>query len=105
MKCVTQVCKQTMLSVGGLQSLLQHLHQLLLPIINPIMPLPSTSVGSAADSSGSMVPSGGSTDSKGKLAVAAEDLDMLLTILEALAASDAAANIQVSAKVRFHSLA
>ena len=89
-----------MLSVGGLQSLLQHLHQLLLPIINPTMPLPPTS-----DSSGSTVPSGGSTDSKGKLAVAAEDLDILLTILEALAACDAAANSQVSAKVQFHSLA
>jgi len=94
-----------MLSVGGLQTLLQHLHQLLLPIINPAMPLPSTSVGSVADSSGSTVPSGGSTDSKGKLAVAAEDLDILLTILEALAASDAAADSQVSTKVRFCSLA
>jgi hypothetical protein len=93
-----------MLSVGGLQSLLQHLHQLLIPIINPTMPLPPTSVSSAADSGGSTVPSGGSTDSKGKLAVAAEDLDILLTILEALAASDAAANSQVSAKVRVQSL-
>lgn len=94
-----------MLSVGGLQSLLQHLHQLLLPIINPAMPLPSTSVSGAADSGSSTAPSGGSTDSKGKLAVAAEDLDILMTILEALAASDAAANSQVSAKVQFHSLA
>ncbi|KAL0024070.1 hypothetical protein WJX79_002966 [Trebouxia sp. C0005] len=103
-----KVCKQTMLSVGGLQSLLQHLHQLLLPLINPAMPLPSTSVSGAADSGSSTAPSGGSTDSKGKLAVAAEDLDILMTILEALAASDAAANSQVSAKglgVDVHGLA
>ena len=73
-----------MLSAGGLQALLKHLHQLLLPII-------TLSVSNTAESGGLPAPSG-ATDSKVKLAVTAKDLDILLAVLEALASSDAAAD-------------
>ena len=80
-----------MLAAGGLQSLLQHLHQLLLPIIAP---------PDAPDSSGATAASGGNTDGRGKLAVAAENLDILLAILEALASSGASADSHTSIKVK-----
>lgn len=73
-----------MLSAGGLQALLKHLHQLLLPII-------TLSVSNTAESGGLPAPSG-ATDSKAKLAVTAKDLDILLAVLEALASCDAAAD-------------
>ena len=85
-----QVCRQAMLAAGALQSLLQHLHQLLLPIISPT---------AAAASGGAVSPGGGSTASRGKLVVAADNLDILLATLEALASSDAAADRRTSAEV------
>lgn len=109
-----------MLEAGGLQTLLQHLHHLLHPIITPAQPPLATPVLSTADNSGNTAPSSGNTgdrsgssatDSgntapgtsssggKDQLAVAAEDLDILLAVLEALAASDAATDSQVSTKV------
>ena len=79
-----------MLAADGLQSLLQHLHQLLLPIISP---------HDATDSGGNTAARGGSTGSGSKLAVAAENLDILLAILEALASSGAAADSHASVQV------
>ena len=79
-----------MLAAGALQSLLQHLHHLLLPIIAPT---------AAAAGSGAASPGGGSNASRGKLVVAADNLDILLATLEALASSDAAADSHTSAKV------
>ena len=92
-----------MLAAGGLQYLLQHLHQLLLPIITPA-PTPALpplldSAQAPSDSSDQAVASSGSTDSKDKLAVAPEDLDPLLAILEALASADAAAGSSANAQV------
>ena len=98
-----------MLAAGGLQHLLQHLHQLLLPIITPApapTPAPTPALPSLLDSaqapsasSVQAVASGGGTDSKAKLAVAPEDLDTLLAILEALASADAAADSSANAEV------
>ena len=109
-----------MLEAGGLQTLLQHLHDLLRPIITPAQPPLATAALSTADTTGNTVPSSGSTgdrsgssandsgntapgtsgsDGEDQLAVAAEDLDILLAVLEALAASDAATDSQVSTKV------
>lgn len=100
-----QVCREAMLSAGGLQHLLQHLHQLLLPIITPA-PAPTPDLPPqldpaqvSANSSEQAVASGGSTDSKDKLAVPPEDLDTLLAILEALASADAAADSSPNAQV------
>ena len=109
-----------MLEAGGLQILLQHLHQLLRPIITPAQPPLATAAPSTADNSGYTAPSSGNAgDGSGssandsgntapgtsgsggedQLAVAAENLDILLAVLEALAASDAATDSQVSTKV------
>ncbi len=88
-----------MLSAGALQTLLQHLHHLLLPIITPSLPPPSTPSSTTAESSGAAASSSDATDNKGKLAVAAEDLDILLAVLEALAPADAAAGSRVSTQV------
>lgn len=94
-----QVCREAMLAAGGLQLLLQHLHQLLLPIMTPApaphlhsAPGPSGSGGQAAASSGD-------ADSKGHLAVAPEDLGTLLAILEAIASADAAVESSANAQV------
>lgn len=96
-----------MLAAGGLQHLLQHLHRLLLPSISPApVPAPADALppllGSAqalSESSDQAVASSSDTDSKGKLAVAPEDLDTLLAILEALACADAAAGSSANAQV------
>ena len=101
-----------MLTAGGLQDLLQHLHQLLLPIITPA-PAPVLAPASSlspllepaqtpSESGGQAVASSGDTDGKGKLAVAPEDLDTLLAVLEALASADAAADSSVNAQVMFY---
>lgn len=100
-----QVCREAMLSAGGLQHLLQHLHQLLLPIITPALasapdvPPQLDPAQVPANSGEQTVASSSSTDSKDKLAVAPEDLDTLLAVLEALASADAAADSSPSAQV------
>ena len=107
--CGLQVCREAMLVAGGLQHLLQHLHQLLLPIITPApspAPAPTPDLPPqlhpaqvSANSSEQAMASNSSTDSKDKLAVPPEDLDTLLTILEALASADAAADSSRNAQV------
>ena len=105
-----------MLAAGGLQSLLQHLHQLLLPIITPTLPPPPapaqgttpnsqlhTSGGEHISTVGEPNTSSGSSESRGKLAVASEDLETLLAVLEALASADTAADMPARAQVTCHS--
>lgn len=88
-----------MLAAGGLQVLLQHLHQLLLPIITSAPPPLLHPAQRGAGSSEQAAASSGDTDGKGKLAVAPENLDTLLAILEAIASADAAVDSSASAQV------
>lgn len=81
-----------MLAEGSLQSLLQHLSRLLLPVI--------TQASDSATSS-AQAPSGAATasDCRQVLGIEAEDLDMLLAVLEALASSGAGTPQQPSCQV------
>lgn len=88
-----------MLAAGGLQLLLQHLHQLLLPIITPAPPPLLHPAPGPSGSGGQAAASSGDADSKGSLAVAPEDLDTLLAVLEAIASADAAVDSSANAQV------
>lgn len=94
MTTVLQVCRNTLLAEGGLQALLQHLHQLLLPVINAPASDSSQEQGS---------PGGAPKDCKQLLGVEEEDLDMLLAVLEALAAADTTPQVHQAQATTLHS--
>ena len=104
--CGLQVCRKALLAESGLQSLLQHLHQLLLPIIR-------SSSGAAEEPSQGQGQGQGQEQGQGQkhgqgslaldckqvLGVEEEDLDLLLAVLETLAAADAASSMHGQTQV------
>lgn len=90
------MCREALLAEDGLQALLQHLHHLLLPVINR-----ATADHNQSQSQG--LPAESPADCKQLLGLEQGDLDMLLAILEALAAADASSSSHVRAQVMQHS--
>ena len=78
-----------MLAECSLQSLLQHLHLLLLPVINQPSPEDSNDKGKSPAGAGQSPVTTALEDCKQVVGIEADDFDMLLSLLEALAAADA----------------
>lgn len=91
--CGLQICRQALLAEGGLQALLQHLHQLLLPVIR------AATMDDSQDPC-RLLPNE-KADCKQLLGMEQEDLDMLLAVLEKLAAADATSTSHATAQVTF----